>query len=193
MAYGPWNTRGVPGQGQQPGLVPSQGHGPGAFPAQGQQVAQMRAAHTDRERAIDVLKAGFTEGRLGQDEYEQRLARAAHAQTYGELNMLIADLPQGPVPMPSQQPAYPVVPRTFLPPPPPSTNGSAIGALVCGILTPMYGLTAIPAVILGHKARAEIRRTGEQGAGLAMAGLVLGWVAIGVFLAVVFGVILATA
>ncbi|MFI8853224.1 DUF1707 and DUF4190 domain-containing protein [Streptomyces sp. 891-h] len=145
----------------------------------------MRASHTDRERAIDVLKAGFSEGRLGQEEYEQRLARASQAQTYAELNMLIADLPQGPVPMPAPQPAYPVVPRTFLPAPPPRTNGSAVGALVCGVLTPMYGLTAIPAVILGHKAKAEIRRTGEQGDGLATAGLVLGWLAIGGILALI--------
>jgi hypothetical protein len=36
-------------------------------------------------------------------------------------------------------------------------------------------VTGIPAVVLGHMARAEIRRTGEQGDGLAVAGLVLGW------------------
>ncbi|WP_329812759.1 DUF1707 SHOCT-like domain-containing protein, partial [Streptomyces sp. GSL17-113] len=51
----------------------------------------MRASHTDRERAIDVLKAGFSEGRLGQEEYEQRLARASQAQTYADLSVLIAD------------------------------------------------------------------------------------------------------
>ncbi|NGO66926.1 DUF1707 and DUF4190 domain-containing protein [Streptomyces boncukensis] len=147
----------------------------------------MRASHSDRERAIDVLKAGFSEGRLGQDEYEQRLARAAQAETYGDLHALLADLPQGPVPLPSPVPQQhfpqpqPVAPRTFLPAKPmPKTNGTAIGALVCGILTPMYGLTAIPAVILGHKAKAEIRKNGEEGEGLATAGLVLGWMAIGV-------------
>ena len=34
----------------------------------------MRAASADRERAVDVLKAGFTEGRLTQDEYNERMA-----------------------------------------------------------------------------------------------------------------------
>ncbi|WP_344528180.1 DUF1707 and DUF4190 domain-containing protein [Streptomyces albiaxialis] len=150
----------------------------------------MRASHTDRERAIDVLKAGFSEGRLRQEEYEARLTRASNAETYGELHALLADLPQGPVPMPAPAPVQyvqpqPPVARTFLPAPMPKTNGSAIGALVCGILTPMYGLTAIPAVILGHKAKAEIRRTGEEGTGLATAGLVLGWLAIGVAVLVI--------
>jgi len=151
----------------------------------------MRASHADRERTIDVLKAGFAEGRLSQAEYEQRMGHAQQALTYGQLHTLIADLPQGPMAVPAlapqQYPQYPQsyvrpyqppVPRTFLPPPP-RNNTSATAAMICGILTPFYGVTAIPAVILGHKARAEIRRTGESGDGLAMAGLVLGWLAIG--------------
>lgn len=176
MAFGPWNPEGVPSQGEQ------QLHG-------------MRASHTDRERAIDVLKAGFSEGRLGQDEYEARLTRAASAQTYGELNLLIGDLPQGPVPMvrptaPPPVPAqhHPPVARTFLPPPP-RTNGAAIGSLVCGVLTPMYGITAIPAVILGHVAKAQIKKTGEEGSGLATGGLVLGWLAIGAALLLILAVV----
>ena len=38
--------------------------------------AVMRAASADRERVVDVLKAGFTEGRLTQDEYNDRMGRA---------------------------------------------------------------------------------------------------------------------
>ena len=34
-------------------------------------------------------------------------------------------------------------------------------------------------MILGHKARAEIRRSGERGDGQALTGLILGWLAIG--------------
>ncbi|MFH8345934.1 DUF1707 and DUF4190 domain-containing protein [Streptomyces sp. NPDC018045] len=136
----------------------------------------MRASHADRERAVDVLKAGFAEGRLPQEEYEQRIGRAYQALTHAELQMLVADLPQGPVPQ-SQFAPRPAVPPAFLPAQQlPPTNGSATGALICGVLTPVtWGLTSIPAVILGHKARAEIRRTGERGDGQAVAGLVLGW------------------
>ncbi len=35
----------------------------------------MLAATADRERAIDVLKAGFAEGRLTQAEHDERVAR----------------------------------------------------------------------------------------------------------------------
>ena len=43
----------------------------------------------------------------------------------------------------------------------------------------MFGpLATIPAIVLGHVARHQIRRTGEQGAGLALAGLILGWAAV---------------
>ncbi len=156
----------------------------GGQPAQpSPQVPAMRASHADRERTVDVLKAGFAEGRLLQPEYEQRITRAYKAQTHAELQMLVADLPQGPVPQAQFVPQRPMVPATFMPmqmPVPVTTNGSATGSLVCGLMTlPTWGLTAIPAVILGHKARAEIRRTGERGDGQAITGLVLGWLAIG--------------
>ncbi len=175
MAYQPW-------QGGQP--VPWQGGQPPAQ-ASGQtsgQAPAMRASHADRERAVDVLKAGFAEGRLPQHEYEQRIGRAYQAQTHGELQLLVADLPQGPVPQAQFAPPQ-AVPQTFMPAPVPPlapVNGTATGALVCGILTMATGgLTGIPAVILGHKARAEIRRSGERGDGQALAGLVLGWLSIG--------------
>jgi hypothetical protein len=80
----------------------------------------------------------------------------------------------------AQPPVFgPPVPRTFLPAPAPPTNGKAVGSMVCGVLTTMtMGITGIPAVILGHKARAEIRRTGEGGDGFALAGLILGWLSV---------------
>jgi hypothetical protein len=157
----------------------------------------MRASHTDRERAVDVLKAGFAEGRLSKEEYEARLTRLPQARTYADLHLLVSDLPSGPVPavapapLPPVQPQFcrpaPQPPATFLPQPLPPNNQAAVGAMVCGILSPFsYGLTAIPAVVLGHKARARIRRTGERGDGLALTGLILGWGTIGVGAAVVF-------
>ncbi|MET9495367.1 DUF1707 and DUF4190 domain-containing protein [Streptomyces sp. NPDC006552] len=155
----------------QPAPWPPQ-HGQGQQPS-------MLAAHADRERAVDVLRAGFAEGRLPQGEYENRVERAYQARTVGELSVLVADLPQGPVPQQSF-PSAPV-PRTFLPAPPlpAPTNGKAVGALVCGVSTFFSaGLTGIPAVILGHMARGEIRRSREQGDGMAVAGLVLGWLSV---------------
>src|SRR5260221_6490658 len=53
-------------------------------------------------------------------------------------------------------------------------------SLICALAQPFMGVTTIPAIILGHMARGQIRRTGEDGDGLATAGLVLGWVGLGV-------------
>jgi hypothetical protein len=40
-------------------------------------------------------------------------------------------------------------------------------------------LSSIVAVVTGHIARRQIKRTGEQGAGFALAGLILGYVGLG--------------
>jgi len=53
----------------------------------------MRAGHADRERVIAELKAAFVEGRLDQDELEERAGLAAGSRTYAELTALTADIP----------------------------------------------------------------------------------------------------
>jgi hypothetical protein len=131
----------------------------------------MLAAAADRERTMDVLKAAYTEGRLTKNEFDERSARVLDARTYGDLSALVTDLPAGPggamLPMP-----VPFPPGYYSPAMVQRTNGFAIGALVCGIV-PFFG--GIPAVILGHVARGQIKRTGERGDGVATAGLILGY------------------
>jgi hypothetical protein len=54
--------------------------------------------------------------------------------------------------------------------------GLALASLVCGLAPFVFGPpVAIPAIVFGHVARRQVKRTGEQGAGLALAGLLLGW------------------
>jgi Domain of unknown function (DUF1707)/Domain of unknown function (DUF4190) len=150
---------------------------PGAFPipaagyhAQAQMSPAMRAASADRERAVDVLKAGFAEGRLTQDEYNERISRAYVARTYGELTALTADLPAGALPTVFPVPMYQ---------PPVTTNSLARASLVLGVAEFFtMGLTAIPAIICGHMAKREMRQTGQRGDGLATSGLVLGYMAV---------------
>jgi hypothetical protein len=155
------------------------------------QSSMMRASDADRERATDVLKAGFAEGRLRQSEFEDRLTRVQRANTYGELQALVADLPQGPGHQPPPQQAYYGPGRPMAMPLPPPTNGNATGALICGLLTLFTGgATGIPAVILGHKARAEIRRTGEQGDGQAITGLVFGYLSIAGWVIFILAIVL---
>jgi hypothetical protein len=135
----------------------------------------MRAATADRERTVDVLKAGFAEGRLTQDEYDERMGRAYAARTYGELNALIADLPAGALPLPSGERGGAVGGYRAVAP----TNTLAIAAMVLGAAEVFtFGLTALPAVLCGHLARKQIRQTGQSGDGLATGGLVLGYLAI---------------
>ena len=60
----------------------------------------------------------------------------------------------------------------------PSTNGLATASLVFGIISwflcPFIG--GIIAVICGHVAQSQIKRTAESGSGMATAGLVLGYI-----------------
>jgi hypothetical protein len=64
-----------------------------------------------------------------------------------------------------------------------STSSLAIVSLVSGILgwTVMPWIGSIVAIITGHMARAEIARSPDtlEGDNLAVAGLVLGWLCIG--------------
>ena len=84
------------------------------------------------------------------------------------------------------QPPYPQPYPPYAPfPPAPPTNGLAIAALVCGVGGFVVGLSFIPAIICGHLARRQIRQTGEQGAGLALAGLILGYVGIALFIVLI--------
>ena len=79
-------------------------------------------------------------------------------------------------------------PPTAVPPPPPlagggvsvarPTNALAIVSLVAGIagyVLPHPFIAGLVAIVTGHMARGQIRRTGEGGGGLALAGLILGY------------------
>lgn len=57
------------------------------------------------------------------------------------------------------------------------TNALAISSLVCGIIGWIIPiLFALLAIIFGHVARSQIKRSGQGGAGLALAGLILGYI-----------------
>jgi hypothetical protein len=58
------------------------------------------------------------------------------------------------------------------------TNGMAVASLVLGILW-IYWIGSILALVFGYTARTQIRERGEGGSGMATAGIVLGWVGVG--------------
>jgi hypothetical protein len=53
----------------------------------------LRASDHDRERIADRLRKAAAEGRLFAEELEQRIEATFRARTYGELDALVADLP----------------------------------------------------------------------------------------------------
>lgn len=124
----------------------------------------MRAAGVDRERAVDVLRAGFAEGRLTKEEFDERAGRAYASRTYAELAVLTADLPAGP--LGALNPGYYGVRPAHR-----RTNGLAIAAFVCAFFP---GPLSIAAVALGIVAHAQIRERGDAGGGLATAAIVIG-------------------
>jgi hypothetical protein len=58
--------------------------------------SHLRAADTDRAAVATVLGQHMSAGRLTVEEYDERLARAYAAKTYGELAELTTDLPTSP-------------------------------------------------------------------------------------------------
>jgi hypothetical protein len=70
--------------------------------------------------------------------------------------------------MSDYQPSPPPTPYTGSPAPAQRTNTLAIIALILGIVVPIGG------IICGPIALSQIKRTGENGRGLAMAGLIIG-------------------
>jgi hypothetical protein len=148
--------------------------------------AEMRACDADRDRVVEHLNVAYSEGRLSKEEYDGRLESALAARTYADLDQIVTDLPAM---------RASVLPRVTVPPvtmsPVARTNGLAIASLACGIAQFVVGpLATIPAIVFGHVARHQIRRTGEQGAGLALAGLILGWatVILAILLVLIIGV-----
>src|SRR4051794_12756948 len=65
----------------------------------------MRAADSDRTAVAAALGRHMAEGRLTLEEYEERVARAYAARTYGELTPLTADLPSSGLLRPAARPA----------------------------------------------------------------------------------------
>ena len=122
---------------------------------------RMRASDADRDRVVELLNVAYSEGRLSKEEYDGRLENALSARTYADLDQIVTDLPAA---------------HAAVVAPVARTNGLAIASLACALAQFVFGpLATIPAIVFGHVALHQIKRSGEQGAGLALAGLILGW------------------
>jgi Domain of unknown function (DUF1707)/Domain of unknown function (DUF4190) len=126
----------------------------------------MRSSAAEREHVIDILKTAFADGRLTQDEYEDRVGLALHPLTYADLAELTSDLPAG-----LQGPPHPQPARAVPQPDSRPFNKTAVASIVCAVLLPGLPLLA---VLLGLIAHGQIQGRDERGRGLATAGIVVG-------------------
>ena len=106
----------------------------------------MRASDADRERAAEVLRTGFAEGRLDKDEYDSLLGQVYSAKTHGELATLTSQLPGGG----STLYAAPVSSPARYAAPAEPTNRLAVASLVCGL---SLFFIPLPDLDPGHRVR----------------------------------------
>jgi Domain of unknown function (DUF4190)/Domain of unknown function (DUF1707) len=136
----------------------------------------LRASDADRDAAAERLRVAAVDGRIEADELEERLSEVYKARWVADLDRLVADVsppPPAPPPAPAPSPYY--TPAVAYP----TTNGLAVASLVAGFLW-LGWFGSILAVIFGHIAIGQINRSGgrESGTGLAIAGLVLGYMGV---------------
>jgi hypothetical protein len=105
-----------------------------------------------------------------------------------ELDRIVADL--SPPPPPPPLPYAPVAYAPLAPPAP--TNGLAVASLVAGVMW-IGWVGSVLAVVFGHVALKQIARGGghEQGRGLAIAGLALGYCGVGTLVLITLAALLS--
>jgi Domain of unknown function (DUF4190) len=88
-------------------------------------------------------------------------------------------------PPPPQEPGgygYPP-PASGYPQPSAGTNGLAIASLVCSLLGWLCGIGPILGLVFGFIALNQIKQSGQSGRGMAIAGIVIGALAVVAFIA----------
>lgn len=151
-------------------------YGDGDYP---HEVAAARPSNADRYRAVDMLSAGFAEGRLDGDEHGRRVEEVLRATSYERLYELTRDLPAGPFPLPYASAGYPQpydqYPAPYYPGSRP-VDGLAIAALVCVLVAPfVMFVPAIVGVVFGHVTLSRHPTNDGSSRGLAIAALILGY------------------
>ena len=142
----------------------------------------LRASDADRDAVAERLRVAAVDGRIDAEELEQRLSEVYSARWVADLDRLVADVSPPPPPAPLPPPPYGAYQPTVVYP---TTNGLAVASLVAGFLW-LGWFGSILAVIFGHIAIGQIKRSGgrESGTGLAIGGLVLGYMGVATLLLV---------
>jgi hypothetical protein len=140
----------------------------------------LRASDADREAVAERLRIASVDGRIDAEELEQRLAQVYAARWVGDLDRIVADVvpPPPPAPPPPAPYPYPQPYPTYQPVP--TTNGLAVASLVAAFFWVLW-FGSFLAIVFGHIALSQIKQSGgrQSGYGVAMAGLVLGYIEVG--------------
>jgi hypothetical protein len=150
-------------------------------------VPALRASDADREAVAERLRVASVDGRIEADELEERLSAVYAARWVADLDRLVADVSPPPPPAPMAPPYMPYAPAPVYQ----TTNGLAVASLIAGFFW-LGWVGSILAVIFGHLALGQINRSGgrEGGSGLAIAGLVLGYMGVATLLFVILAAVL---
>jgi uncharacterized protein DUF1707/uncharacterized protein DUF4190 len=145
--------------------------------ATGSYYGQMRATDADRERINTELQNAYADGRLTWEEFDARASKLVVAKTHDQLAVLTTDL-RRPVPYRPNPAAFAPV-RT-------GTNPLPGISLAFGIGQPFLPIIgAIIAIVCGHVGRSQLKKTDQPGDGLALAGLILGYLGLAIPLLIV--------
>jgi hypothetical protein len=93
----------------------------------------LRASDADRDEIAERLRTAATEGRIGFDELEERLATTLGARTYADLEAVVADLP----------PSTPARRRSVLPASPVARVAIAVALAIPVLMAALVALTAV--------------------------------------------------
>src|SRR5690348_1711620 len=118
----------------------------------------LRASDADREAAAERLRQACLEGRLDADELEERLDATYASRFVTDLDRLTADI------TPPAAPAPAAAPAPVAPPARPVTNGLAVASLTASIVW-LGWLGSIAAIVFGHVALSQIKRSGGRETG----------------------------
>jgi hypothetical protein len=157
------------------------------MPSEPPEKPELRASDADREAVVERLEVAASEGRLDAEELEARVSAAYAARLGSELERLTADITPSPAPAPAST-ASTAAP-TFVPPSTTRINPFAIASLVLSLLW-VFWLGSLAAVVFGHIALRQIARSRdtESGSGLAIAGLVIGYLSLVLFVVALISV-----
>lgn len=141
---------------------------------------RMRISNDEREAVAVQLREALDAGRLHLHEFDERTRALYEAQTYGEVERLLEDLPAAHLP---ERPAPPAAPKQS-PLQRKASNHVGHVALGMGVLSfASFMPFTILAVVFGVIGLDNYKKGKADSRGFALAGLILGAVSVPVWIA----------